>query len=189
MLQKHLAPAFETLYTFVAVLKEAFEGFFDRFLLVEFGFGEEFVGKAYHLLFHADGAHIAVGDGEVLTFDFLQREAGTGVALAHKGVARITFGPQEVGTEIAVADVGMLAVAMDAVGIGEKDADVVQKGGFFDELGIEVQFGVAMGNVKGFVGYGTAMCHEDVLQFVFLGVILVDDGKSVHYELKLKVKD
>ena len=79
-----------------------------------------------------------------------------------------------------MADVGVLAVAMDAVGIGEEDADVVQQGGLFDELGVEVQFGMATGNVEGFVGYGTAMCHKDVLQFVLLGIVLVDDGKSIH---------
>jgi hypothetical protein len=51
----------------------------------------------------------------------------------------------------------------------------VKQGSFFQKLTVEVEFGMAVGYPKGLFGHRTAMCKQNMLQFIVFGVIFVDD--------------
>ena len=170
-----MAPAVESGHAGLTVALQTLAGFLYALLLVELGLGEKLVGKADDLLLDAEGEHFAMGNGEGLTHYLLQREAGACMALAHQGMTGKAFAPQEVGTEVAVADVGVRTVAVDAVGIGQEDANIVQQGRFLDEGQVKIQFRMFPGQGQGLVGHGTAMHQQNLLQPVVLGIILVNN--------------
>ena len=69
------------------------------------------------------------------------------VALGHSGMHGQSFLAEYLATHESVADVGFLAVAMDSGGIHQRDAYVVQHGGFLEELAVQPQFGMAVGHL------------------------------------------
>ena len=66
-------------------------------------------------------------------------------------------------------------MAMDAGGIGQEYSNIVKQGGFFQKRSVEVEFGMTVGYPKSLVGHRTAVCKQDMLQFIVLWVIFVDD--------------
>ena len=75
-----------------------------------------------------------------------------------------------------MTNVGMLAMAMNARGIREKNTDVVQQGCFFQKLFIKVQLGVTVGYPESLIGHLTTMCQQYMLQFVVFGIIFINDS-------------
>lgn len=51
---------------------DTFACFLERFLIIEFGLGEELVGKTYDLFLKTDRKHISVRDRQIALHDSLQ---------------------------------------------------------------------------------------------------------------------
>ena len=64
---------------------------------------------------------------------------------------------------------------MDARRVALEDADVVEHGGLLDEAAVYLQFGMCVDDAQRLEGYAAAVHHEDVLQLILDGIILVYD--------------
>jgi hypothetical protein len=73
---------------------------------------------------------------------------------------------------------------MYAVSIGQENADIVQHSRLLQEGLVEVQLGMTVGNVEGFIGHLSTVCQKDMEQFALflgiLGIIFMDDFDRVH---------
>ena len=76
--------------------------------------------------------------------------------------------------------IGFRAVTSDAGSVGEEDADVVEHGGFFQELAIHVQFRFLPSNGKRALSHLSAVQKQQVLQLGVVSVVFMDEGKEVH---------
>ena len=112
--------------------------------LLSFGmrFGEKLVGIADELLFQGFREEVAMGKGEVLTYDVVERETGASMTLAYTSVTFQPFSAKHGGAQDAMTDVGMWSMAVDAGGIGLADADVVKHGGLLHKLEVDGEGGV-----------------------------------------------
>ena len=72
-------------------------------------------------------------------------------------------------------DVWLGTVAMDAWRVALEDADVVEHGGLLDKTAVYLQFGMCVDDAQRLEGYAAAVHHEDVLQLILDGIILVYD--------------
>ena len=172
-----LVPAGEA---FGAETGDALAYFVEGFFAAEVALGVEFVGVGDGFFFEGEGEHVAEGKGQVLADDVVAGESGAGVAFADEGVVGEADGAEEVGAEDAVADVGEGAVAVDGGGVGAEDADVVEHGGLGDELAVEAEFGMGVGDGKGFTSDHFAVDDEITVGFAVGRVVVLDDGEWVH---------
>ena len=105
-LQEHSAPGEEDLNSFPAMFGDGSDSFIDRFLMAGTTFGEEFVGKAYHLLFKRQGYHVAMWQRQIVCYDIVQREACAGMSLTDKGMTRQSLPGKQFRPKIAVTYIG-----------------------------------------------------------------------------------
>ena len=173
--QEPFTPLIETEDALFTKAGNAFQCLLNRLFAVKVSLGEELVGKANHLFFQRNGDHFAMGNRKFLCLDSLQGDAGTSVAFAYQSMAREAFLTHQFRAQITMANVRMRSMAMNAGSIGQENTDIVKQSGFFEELTIEVQFGMTVGYPKRLVGHRTTVCEQDMLQFIVLGVIFVDD--------------
>jgi len=145
-LQEHPAPGEEDFNSFPAMPGDASDSFIDRFLMAGTTFGEEFVGKAYHLLFKRQGYHVAMWQRQIVCYDIVQREACAGMSLTDKGMTRQSLPGKQFRPKIAVTYIGMGAMAVDCGCIGQIDAYVMEHGRLFKETAVKSQPGMSCGN-------------------------------------------
>ena len=96
------------------------------------------------------------------------------MALCDKSVTGQAFLAEEVGAQVAVADVGMGAVAVDGGGVGQEDADVMEHGGFLDEIGVCPQLGVRPSYGEGLLRYLGAVEQKERFQRGIISVIFIN---------------
>ena len=100
----------------------------------------KFVGVAYQPFEQGLGRVVAHGHRQMHRGDIVGGDAGAGVPFGHAGdLLGNAFAAEQGGAEYAVADVRLSAVAVDAVGIGHEDADVVEHGRALDRVGIKTE--------------------------------------------------
>ena len=73
----------------------------------------------------------------MLLCDVFGRDARAGVAFAHERMQWQSQAVEQFASEDAMLDVWLVAIAADAWGIGAEDCDVVQHGGFLNELKVD----------------------------------------------------
>lgn len=78
--------------------------------------------------------------------DLLGSQARARMTLCYMGMTRKPDASEELGTEVAVLDVWLRTMAVDAWGVGEVDADVVEHRRLVEEGLVERPFGVSLGN-------------------------------------------
>ena len=88
---------------------------------------------------------------------------------------RDSFLPQYLATNESVADIRLLTHTEDAWRVTPANADVVEHGGLLDEAAVYLQFGMCVDDAQRLEGYAAAVHHEDVLQLILDGIILVYD--------------
>ena len=76
--------------------------------------------------------------------------------------------------------IGFLAVAMYARGIGEEDAHIVEHGGLFDEMAVELHFRVLVGNVQCPFGHLPAVQQQQIMQRFVVRIVSFDYFYRVH---------
>lgn len=102
------------------------------------------------------------------------------MALAHPGVAGIALLPHEPGPQQAVTNVGLAAKTIYRGGICQENSYIVQEGSLLNKGGIHPQLGVQAGHFHRLVGHSVAVHKKQMLQFILLGVIFVDDCVGIH---------
>lgn len=147
----------------------------EGLLAVEACLGEELVGVAYQAFLDGLGEERLAGQGQLLRDDVVEGESCAGVSLAHACMPWVSFLAKEQGADAAVTDVWLCAVAADAWCVAAEYADVMEHGGLFHELAVDVQLGVTVGNAQGEVGHRTAVGEEYVAQLVVVSVVFVYD--------------
>ena len=148
----------------------------------------ELVGVADDLLFERLGQEVFVGQRQMLRNNLLLREARTGMAFANAGMLRIAFAAQYLGANAAMADVGFGAKTCYSWRITAKDADVVEHGGFDEELPIELQLGMALTNQHSTLHDERAVGDKNIPKSIGFGIIFVDNLLIVHV-LRIKPRD
>jgi hypothetical protein len=121
-----------------------------------------------------------VGQREILTDDFLLCQTGSRVALANAGVCLITFLAQHGGTDATVTDVRLCAETFYSRGVAAADANVVKHGCLLNKTAVHAKFGVGIANLQCALAYQFAVGHEDVAQFIIVGVIPVNYFLIIH---------
>lgn len=112
-------------------LTDPFEGFFlGQFL---FSFRKEEVGVGNDGLFPCLGNHITNRQGEVLRPNGCSAEADTDMPLTDQGVAGPAFGFEEFAAFVTVRQVREIAMTTDGRSMDKSDANVVEKGRFFNK--------------------------------------------------------
>ena len=102
------------------------------------------------------------------------------MSFAHSGMAWESLCTEQFCTDGAMTDIWFGTKALDAGCVTTENADVVEHGGFFYKWTVCIQFGVLVNNGECLVCHTATMHHENVFQFVLLGVVFIDDGLVVH---------
>lgn len=169
---KSLVPLPEFVGTVAAEAGEAGSGLLGGADALGMALGVELVGVADDLFL----------DG----FGLISGEAGTGVALAdagQRGGVLETLGgeaAQEMAAYAAVGNVVVAAVAVDAGGVAEDDAYVVEHGAVGEELAVGMEFRMVVGDEEGMVAHLLAMMHEKGAKGGVAGVIEVNNFRNCH---------
>ena len=118
------------------VLPDVVFDFVETHLFAEVRFGIEFIGVTDDFLFEALRTIIAFRDRQFFTFHLLDRNAGAGVTFGYQRMFRKTFLTKQLRSQKPVLNVFMRTHAVDLRGVAEDNPDVVQHGGFLDELSV-----------------------------------------------------
>ena len=82
------------------------------------------------------------------------------MAFAYSGNILVTFFPHDFGSETAMEKIGGVTLTVNAGGIGEEDADIVEHGGTIDEIAVDFQFGMMVDNAECTFGDLAAMMEQ-----------------------------
>ena len=125
------------------------------------GLGEKFVGVAYQLLLQTQGQHIAVRQRKVPLHYLPGGNAGTGMALTHKGVARQTLGFKNGATFYSMADVWFGTETTYGGSVYAHHPYVVEHGRFRHKEEVHIQHPDTR-YFKGLVSYGLGVAGKDM---------------------------
>lgn len=102
------------------------------------------------------------------------------MSFAHSGMAWESLCTKQFCTDGAMTDIWFGTKALDAGCVTTENADVVEHGGFFQELAIHVQFWFLPSNGKRALSHLSAVQKQQVLQLGVVSVVFMDEGKEVH---------
>jgi len=139
----------------------------------EMRLGKELVSIADHLLLHRLRQKILMRQWQILFFNLYHGNAGTGMALAHPGMLRISLLPKNISTKKTMAHIRILPITFDAGSIGKEDSYVMKHRRLEHKSSVEMQFGVSGNNLQRFLRHRLTMSDEDMLKGVILGIILI----------------
>jgi hypothetical protein len=88
-------------------------------------------------------------------------------------MARKTLTPQQFGTYDAVSQVRLNAVTADGGCVTPAYTDIVEHGGFFQELTVEPEFGVSIAEHETTVGDLSRMFQQQFFQVIIFRIIFV----------------
>ena len=166
-------PGTETLYAIASELGQAVLGLLVALLLFQVALGVEFVSIADELLLECLGQEVLGRQRQVLGQYLLAGQAGTGMALAHAGMAGQPLGTQHVGPYTAMADVGLAAHTADGWGMAAHDAYVVEHGCLDDELAVEAHLRMVITNTHSTPHDERAVRGKYMTELVVLRIVSV----------------
>ena len=105
--------------------------------------------------------------------NLLTGQAGTGMALAHAGMAGVALGTQHVGPNTAMTDVGLATHTADGRSMTAHDTYVVEHGCLNDELAVEAHLGMVITNTHSTPHNERTVRSKYMTELVVLRIVFV----------------
>ena len=102
-----------------------------------------------------------MGQRQLLLFDIPFRESCTRMTLTDKGMALPPLLAQKLRTNDTMTDIRLCPEALDTRGIATEDTNIVEHCGFLQELLIQTELWMGIGNLQATICHLTGVNHQN----------------------------